>query len=228
MPSKLELFFARPIKRAANGREYPLSSTSLNFHEARQLQQLIKDTRAEQVAEVGLALGASAVAIAEALEERHDGSRLVTLDPFQSAFGNVGLSELDRLELKNRVEFVASFGEEFFLASAKAQRYFDFIFIDGAHSIGEKVTTTYFADRCLKSNGTLAFHDAFMPSTIASVKYLVFEQSYRVVSLPPDSTLKRWSRVLRHSTSAGYWYSCNITPYTHGSLVALRKPVKGT
>src|ERR1051325_5668693 len=138
MASKLESYFASPVKRGADGKEYRLSETSVSFGEALTLKQLVRNSVARDPMEVGLALGASAVAIAEALEEQGGPGRLVTLDPFQEAFGNVGLGELDRLTLRHRVEFLPAFGEDFLYETSKTGRRFDFIFIDGGHSIGSK------------------------------------------------------------------------------------------
>lgn len=225
--AKLEDYFASPVKRGDDGRMYQLQRTSPTLVEAATLSQLINTTRARNPLEIGLALGASAVAIAEALQVNDPSSRHVVLDPFEADFGNVGLRELDRLGLGDTVEFHAEHSEDFLQTCIRANRFFDFIFNDGAHSIGDKVTNTFYADRCLAAGGIMAFHDAFLPSTVASVRYLVQERSYEIIRLVPDSQLSRLARVVRYGFRHGLWYGVSVVSATCRSLVATQKPSGG-
>ena len=205
---------------------YRLASTSPTRIEAATLSQLINTARARKPPEIGLALGASAVAIAEALQVNDPSSRHVVLDPFEADFGNVGLHELARLGLDHIVEFRAEHSEDFLQTCVRTETFFDFIFNDGAHSIGDKVTNTFYADRCLSAGGLMVFHDAFLPSTVASVRYLVQERGYEVIRLVPDSRLGRLARVARYGLRHGVWYGANVVSATCRSLVAVRKPLK--
>jgi predicted O-methyltransferase YrrM len=219
-------FYSSPMKVAADGRTFYLDHTSIRPAEAMALRQLVVDAGATHTLEIGLALGASAVVIAEALEEKGGESRHVVLDPYQRAFGFVGLGELERLKLKDRVEFHAECSEEFFPGALKAGRRFDLVFDDGSRSIGQKVTNTFFADRCLNTGGILAFHDAFLPATVASVQYLIKERSYELISLPPDSQWKRLARMLKWGAVHGWWFGLQVVPFACRSLVAVRKTPK--
>jgi predicted O-methyltransferase YrrM len=220
---KIDAYFSSPVKHGVNGKKYRLNETSVDSGEALSLHGLIAESGARRVMEIGLALGGSAVAIAEALEQRGEEGHLVTLDPFQEAFGKVGLRELERLGLSRRVEFLPAYAEDYLSESARCGRQFDFIFIDGAHSIGNKMTNTFFADRCLSTEGILAFHDAFMASTVACVTYLVKERGYEPITLAPDSAFKRRARTLKYWSAFGQWYVWSVVPHTHRSLVALRR-----
>ncbi len=223
---KLQDFFATEVKIGSDGREYRLRHSSLRLNEALELQRLVTESRACQTLEIGLALGASAVAISEALEQQGTAVRHVVLDPFQSEFGDVGLQELNRLGLRDRVEFLPLFSNDFLYDCSKQGRRFDLIFNDGAHSIGYKVADTFLADQCLNPGGILAFHDAFKFSVTVAVKYLARERGYEIIKLTPDSILKRWLRALKYGALHGSWYGTKAVPCTAGSLVALRKPVE--
>lgn len=223
--SKLADFYSSPLKVGDNGREYPIDKTSLQLIEARTLQRLVKESGAKQTLEIGLALGSSAVAIAEVLEKDGKDVHHIALDPFQTDFGNVALAELERLKLDHLVEFRAEPSEEFLPTMVKSKRRFDLIFDDGSRTIGQKVTNTFFADRCLRDGGVLVFHDAFIPSAAASVRYLLRERGYELISLEPDSRWKRWLRALRYWRVHGSWYAFRVIPRTCRSLVAVRKPI---
>jgi predicted O-methyltransferase YrrM len=226
MQTKLQQFFAAEEKVGADGQLYRPASTSLRLWEALELQRLVSESSASETLEIGLALGASAVAIAEALEHKGSVARHVVLDPYQADYGNVGLRELERLGLLHRVEFKPVFSHDFLHDCSKQGRRFDLIFNDGAHSVGSKVADTFLADRCLKPGGFLAFHDAFIFAVAASVRYLARELGYEVVHLLPDSRFKRLLRALKYGSALGCWYGTKVVPSTAGAVVALRKPLK--
>jgi hypothetical protein len=103
MSNKVKDFFTSETKLGSDGKEYQPADSSLRLDEALELQRLVTESRSCETLEIGLALGASAVAISEAQERNGTSARHVVLDPFQIAFGNVGLRELDRLGLRHRV-----------------------------------------------------------------------------------------------------------------------------
>lgn len=220
---KNEIYYSQPIKKSADGRSFNvLGGDAIMPTEAEQLMKIVRDVRPNSLLEVGTGLGASAVAVCSVLEEIGKG-KLVTLDPFQDHFGHVGVSELQRLELDRWSEFLPEFAEDFLHAAAARQQTFDFIFIDGAHSVGTKMTHTFFADKCLAPNGIFAFHDVTKPCTAACVKYLVQEKKYSVVPLKPESRVNNLLRRIKYAWVYGELYSSQVLPYTHRNLVVLRK-----
>jgi len=223
MQTRIQTFYSTPVKLGSDGREYHLSATSLRQIEAEVLYQLVAKSGAVRTLEIGLALGASAVAIADALNSQSIEHCHVVLDPYQHHFGNVGLLELERLGLKNRVEFHQVSSEDFLHDASKNGARFDLIFNDGSHMMGSKVTSAFLGDRCLRVGGIFAFHDTFLHSTAACVRYLVQECGYEPVSLQPDSIFKRWARSVKYLGVHGPWFAINIIPTTCRSLVALQK-----
>lgn len=217
-------YYSQPVKKSADGKSYnALGGDAIMPTEAEHMMRVVRDTRPDSLLEVGTGLGASAVAICSVLEEIGKG-KLITLDPFQDHFGHVGVSELQRLGLDRWSEFRPEFAEDFLHAAAANQQTFDFIFIDGAHSVGTKMTHTFFANKCLAGNGIFAFHDVTKPCTAACVKYLMQEQKYSIVPLKPASVMNNLLRRIKYAYVYGAFYSSHVLPYTHRNLVVLRKP----
>jgi predicted O-methyltransferase YrrM len=113
--------------------------------------------------------------------------------------------------------------EDFLHDAAARGDQFDLIFNDGSHTIGDKVTNAFFADRCLAPGGIMAFHDAFHPSTVASVQYLANERGYSLVKLELDVRWKAVCRSIRYALRYGSQFDRRIPMFTCQSLIALRK-----
>jgi len=224
VPSAIKSFYEQPIKAGSDGKMYDsLGGTALMPTEAMELYSLVKRFKPRACVEVGTGLGASAVAICAAMDEEGSGF-LWTLDPFQERFGNVGISELERLGFQKICEFQPMFAEDFFQEARKSSKSFEMIFQDGAHSVGPKMTHVFLAARVLEPGGVLALHDVTKACTVACVTYLVKEQGYKVIPLKPASRLKRLLRRVKYSFKYGPWYGNKIIPFAHLNLIALQKP----
>lgn len=221
----IALQYANPIKLDLQQHAHDLRRTSPSESEALILARLAYSTRPAASLEIGLALAASCIGIVAAREHLKFGTRHVALDPFQETrSGSVGLLEIERAGFKDSVSWVPEKSEDYLAAaSARGERY-DFIFIDGAHGVGQVVTDAFLCDRVLNSGGILVFHDGLLFSTLAAVRHLVEECNYSLISLPSDSRIKTSLRKVRYLTRLGTWYAMNVIPKIHGSLVALRKP----
>lgn len=202
-----------------------LTKTSVSLGEALELAKIVVSERAEHTLEVGLAIGASAIAIASAKRAADLLVPHVALDPFQEQLcGGVGLLEIERAGLSDAVVWRNQHSEKVFIEGRTLTARYDFIFIDGGHSIGQAVTDTFLGHDLLNSGGVLAIHDALLFSTMASVRHLVKERGYTVLRLNPDSAAKRILRSFRYAGEFGLWYATQVIPRTHRSLVALRRP----
>jgi predicted O-methyltransferase YrrM len=217
MGKLLDDFYGTPAKTDGTGITHHLGKTSPTIDEVHTLQRLLTENGFRRTLEIGLALGGSAVGIAEVAIAPH-----TVLDPFQHHAGNVGLNELARLGLDNKIEFHAIRSEEFLHDCVLSGRQFDFVFIDGGHSIGQKVTDVFLADKCLAPGGMIVLHDAFLRSSVAAVDYLHREAGYSLVQLPADVRWKRAARLVRYTRRFGMWYAPVIRAI-HRSLVALKK-----
>lgn len=225
--NKITDFYKEPQKKSKDGRLFNvLTGGAIMPTEAQQLHELVGDYKPKRVLEVGTGLGGSAIAIGSALEELGGGA-LITLDPFQEEFGNIGITEVERIGLSKWVEFRNEFAEDVLYSAFMNKEKFDFLFLDGAHSIGVKMTHTFFADRCLKPGGIFAFHDVTKPCTAACVRYLVYEREYSLVKLPVYSIKKTMLRMLKYNWVYGRRYGMEVIPAAHLNLVVLRKKKQG-
>jgi len=217
-------YYSHRVKKGSHGIEMDvLGGAALKPSEAIQLNLLVKGFRPEACLEVGTGLGASAVAISSALRDSGSG-RLWTLDPFQDACGEIGVTEIKRLGMSDYVEFCPVLAENFLQRALADHQGFDLFFQDGAHSVGPKMTHTFLGAQALRPGGLFVFHDAFKPCTAACVSFLVKELGYGILPLPAESRTKRLLRSLKYGTKYGAWYGREIVPMTHLNLVALTKP----
>jgi len=164
-----------------------------------------------------------------ALAKRHAGLKEghLTLDPFQKQIANdVGLIQLERCGLKAEVEFLAQRSDEFLMRARDQGRLFDFIFVDGDHSFGGKVTDAYLADYVLKAGGTICFHDSLFRSTAAAVRYLICERGYNIANINNQRLWFVLGRSIKHSLRLGAWYAYHVLPNLGYSISCLRKPLK--
>lgn len=221
---KIQDYYSQPVKKSLDGTSYNvLGGDAVMPTEARKLADLVMSERPESILEVGTGLGASAVAMAAALEQLGNGT-VVTLDPFQYKFGNIAISELQRLGLDPWSKFFPEFAEDFLYKMHAANQVVDMVFLDGAHSIGMKMTHTFFASRCLRPGGVFAFHDVTLPCTAACVKYLWEERGYALVKLEPESLANRLLRTVKYSWVYGQAYGVQVIPSSHRNLIVLRSP----
>lgn len=224
--TELERFFANPTKRGEGGGEKDIGLVALARKECDLLARIVVSAKAVETLEVGLAVGSSAVAILAAKRWAGIGGTHTAVDPFQQDFGNIALIEIERSGLSCGFSFVPKCSEDY-LPWAHAQgKRFDFVFVDGAHTIGQKVTDAFLVVRVIRPGGLVAFHDGLLFSTAAAVRYLIRECDYRLVRLRPDSRFKSCARRVRYISALGAWYCQKIIPHMYRSVVLLRAPSK--
>lgn len=223
MIEDIERFYAQDSKIDENGTAHLAFQTSLKKDECYALYSIVKNFKPVKTLEVGLALGASAASIISAkmrlgIKEKH-----VTLDPYQKIVaGNAGLLALKSLGMEAYTNHFNEFSEQYLNQMFAEKRYFDFIFIDGNHTIGQAVTDAFLADKILVKNGIIGIHDSLFFSTAASIKYLVTERKYTVVA-PDKISFKNRLRQIKYFRRLGVWYCRNIIPKMHTSIVFLQK-----
>ena len=92
-------------------------------------------------------------------------SNQVAIDPFQAAFDDVGLQNIERLGLAANLEFYRDHSHAVLPRLLESRRRFDFAFIDGGHRFDEIFVDVYYADLLLARGGYLLLHDTWMRST---------------------------------------------------------------
>ena len=194
--------------------------------EAKVLADLVVSERLSSCLEIGVANGASALALDQAVSEI-DGS-LEGIDPEQlTAHGSAAIKLLGRFGLASR--FVLHPQPTHFAGPKllEAGRKFDLVFIDGMHNFEFKSLDAFYSDRLLRVGGLLALHDATFQSTKKVIKLLMTTGRFEEVETP-SLHLSIWSKLRRlvGAIARGRTY-CLFWPNGFANLVVLRKRSEG-
>ena len=126
------------------------------------LRNLIQKERPSRTLEIGLAHGASALAILATLREVHADSNFqhVAIVPFQTTdWKSIALSQIAEAGLDTNFEFHQ---EESCLALSemcRQKRSFDLIYVDGSHLFEDVFLDFFFCSRLLSEGGLVLFDD---------------------------------------------------------------------
>lgn len=220
----IDKYYANPIKIGLDGRPQDSRLFALSHQESVILAGLVYSYAPADSVDVGLGAASSAIAIAAARMSLGLRSKHISLDPYQeSRSGSVGLVEISNASMDAFVDWLPERSESFFSASIAENKKYDFVFVDGAHDIGQKLTDSFYIQQVLNPGGLVVFHDGLLFSTSVAIKYLVTQCNFRLLFLPADSKLKRAARMVRYLPSLGPWYASRVIPKMHRSLVALTK-----
>lgn len=145
-----------------DGKTFPLHS-SIDDKEGEFLQQLITTYKPQNSLEIGCAYGLSSLYICDAMQKTHakDNAKPqhTIIDPFQKTqWNSVGISNLAKANLSffDLIEKVSELAMPELLAQNKQ---FDFIFIDGWHTLDHTLLDLFYANRLLKVGGIMVVDD---------------------------------------------------------------------
>jgi predicted O-methyltransferase YrrM len=133
--------------------------SSIRPEQAEYLRGFVGAQGCRRTMEVGLAFGCSAAHIIDATRRLH-----VAIDPFQPAYGNLGLANIDRLGWAALLELRAELSRVALPRLAAEGRAFDFVFIDGGHKFDEVLLDWALSDPLLERGGHVMFDDLWMRS----------------------------------------------------------------
>jgi hypothetical protein len=164
-----------------DGQTIPLRS-NIALDEAQMLYDLVRELQPEHVIELGLAQGISTMAMAQALEDNERGT-LHVLDPRQSeVYESVGVTNLERCGLSDRVDFHETYPEEVVPGLPRAQ----VAFIDASHLFDFTMMDFVLVDKRLDVGGVVGFHDLWMESLRKALRYILTNRAeYRLWRPPP-------------------------------------------
>jgi predicted O-methyltransferase YrrM len=159
----------------ADGRIVNLNS-NVSIEEALSLYEVVRDLKPKRSAEVGFACGVSALSILQALKDNGVGEHNV-IDPYESFYGDVGLTMVKKARVENHFRFHRSFAEEIIPALPRLQ----FAFVDASHLFDLSLVEFVLLDKKLEVGGIIGFHDMWMPSLQRLMRYILTNRSYEVV-----------------------------------------------
>jgi predicted O-methyltransferase YrrM len=203
-------------------RENMLGS-AIRRHELDILVSVYKAVRPHRSIEWGLGTGISAVALGKARQDLGLPGRHVALDPLQSHFANRGLECIEENGALDCVDFQPVTSEEYLVQARQRGETFDFVFIDGAHDVGQKLTDACLTSGVLSPGAIVCFHDSFIVPTSLALSYLVEHCGLKLHETGDEVPLRRRLRGIKHARRLGLRYALRYAPCIDYSLSVLQK-----
>ena len=175
-----------------DGRRTPLRA-NVSAQDAHRLYEVVRTRRPNMTVEIGLAQGVSALAIAQALHDNARGTHHA-IDPYQTLlWKGVGVANLARAGIGDRVRFYETFPEEVIPSMPEV----GFAFIDGSHLFDVTLGDFVLVDKRLEVGGLIGFHDLWLPSLQKVLRYILANRHYRIHQDVPPKTSSRSRRKQR-------------------------------
>ena len=187
------------------------------------LVSVYKAVKPRRSIEWGLGTGISAVALGKARQELGLPGRHIALDPLQADFENCGLTCIEETGAVDCVDFQPVTSEEYLVQARQRGESFDFVFIDGAHNVGQKLTDACLTSGVLSPGAIVCFHDSFFVSTSLALSYLVEHCGLVLHETGDEVPLRRRLRGIKHARRLGLRYSLRYAPRIDYSLSVLQK-----
>ena len=144
------------------------------------LFNLVETKKLTSTLEIGMAHGASTVAICEAHRQNGDG-RHTAIDPYQSRdYSGQGVRNIAESGLTDFLELHEGFSNDVLPKLLKDGRKYDFVFIDGNHVFDFVFVDFFFSDLLLNDGGYILFHDANLPAVRKVISYVLRNRAYQI------------------------------------------------
>jgi len=156
------------------------TASAVKVTEARFIYDFIKEKGIERTLETGFAFARSASHIMAATEKKH-----IACDPFQENYSGMGLKNLEKLGLREKLTFHPDFSHNVLPALHKEGQKFQFIFVDGDHKFDGILVDFYYADLLLEEGGYVLMHDTWMRSTRLVERFVqTNRKDYKKIATP--------------------------------------------
>lgn len=176
-------------------------STSITEIEADYIYDFIKQRKIKKTLEVGFAFGCSAAHIISATKSKH-----YVIDPYQKSFSNIGIKNIEKLNLKKYLLLENDLSHNVLPKLLKNDVKIEFAFIDGGHKFDDIFIDFYYIDLLLEQNGFVVFHDSFMKSTQYVVHWIKNNKNnYKILNTP----IKSLTLVQKNGKDTREWYHFN-------------------
>jgi predicted O-methyltransferase YrrM len=207
--------------REGNPIDSDVRTSAIAVEDCLLLHKIVSDNDITRTLEVGMAYGASSLAICEGLRGR-DGARHVAMDPFQQhSYDGMGPLIVERAGFNDMFEFYEDYSYRVLPRLVDEGRVFDFIFIDGDHLFDSVLLDFFYADKLLRKGGFVVLHDMDWPSTRKAISFILRSTSYRIAeeyygSPPrPGERVRRFLRNIRQCPLEPLTWRINSFKMTH-------------
>jgi predicted O-methyltransferase YrrM len=163
----------------------------LPYDDGDALRDALRREQAGIVLEIGLAYGASALAIAEALASSgHVGTQHVIIDPFQDRFGDVGWNAIvsagagegcTLLRERSQLALPGLVGDGFVA---------DVAFVDGSHIFHNVFVDLFFLRDAVRPGGLVVLDDCQWESVATAVRYFELNTGWRREPIGGETRLR--------------------------------------
>ncbi|HUS87437.1 MAG TPA: class I SAM-dependent methyltransferase [Bacteroidales bacterium] len=159
--------------------------SAIKSEEAKFIYDFISANKLKITLEIGFAFAMSASHIIAATNSKH-----IVCDPFQSAYMDIGIKNIERLNFSDKLDYYADYSHNLLPSLLNAKERFEFIFIDGDHKFDGIMVDFYYSDLLLADNGYIMFHDTWMRSTRLVESFIRKNRNdYRLVKVPHRNLL---------------------------------------
>ena len=155
-------------------------ATSITEKEAQFIYDFLSEKKLKNTLEVGFAYGCSGAHILSATKDTH-----IAIDPFQDAYDELGLKNIEKLGLSEHLRFMREYSHSALPKLFEEGVKVDFAFIDGGHRFDDIFIDFYYTDLMLNQNGYVLLHDSWMRATRWAEKWIKKnKKNYKLVPTP--------------------------------------------
>lgn len=193
----IEKIYETGLVEDARGNTFPVLPMGIPYQSGAMLYDFMRTFKPGKTLETGMAYGMSTLFICQAHQENGVGHH-TAIDPYEeSTFKSIGLLNIERAGLKDRLRFYAQSTAEVLPQLVQAKERLDFAFIDGRHLFDWVLLEFFFIDKMLEIGGHIAIDDLWMPGVRKAISFILKNTPYRLVRPIARYYLPGWKRILR-------------------------------
>jgi predicted O-methyltransferase YrrM len=141
--------------------------TAIRRDQGEYIFELLHARPVRRTLETGFAYGCSAAYILSATSAPH-----IAVDPYEAAYGNLGVENIARLGLQDRLQLIREPSHLALPRLVAGGVRIDFAFIDGGHKFEEIFLDWYYASLLLDVGGLLALDDTWLEATRMTASFV--------------------------------------------------------
>jgi predicted O-methyltransferase YrrM len=165
------------------------------------LYRAVLNERPSEVVEVGMAYGATSLAILTALKTVGAGGRLTTIDPYQrKEWKGIGILNVERAGLGSYHTMIEDFDYLALPRLIEGGVEIDFAYVDGRHNFEYALLDFFYIDKMLRRGGVVGFNDCDWLPVRAVLRFVRRHRQYERIDVGLDALYgdrAPWTRVVR-------------------------------
>lgn len=170
----------------ADGNQHAIGSQISILH-ANALYNTVRQIHGGACVEIGMAHGASTLAILCALRDTEASTgrvgKLISIDPYQKDYHDVGLTNVEREGLSRFHQFERQPDYAVLPDLLKQKMQIDFAYIDGSHTFDDTMIDFYYLDKLLVRGGVVGFNDCAVPNVDMVIRYIKKHRGYDEINV---------------------------------------------